>query len=199
MMQEKINYKKLNYESAREILEGKNVVFTGRGFLVRGELMRLARQVGANVDSIVTKKCDILIVGEKPGSKLRKAKVLGCEIITTSDFKDILEGKKVKEDNEKEELKDDILNINTNNEREESIDILRKNIVLIINNDAVREKAIRNIQLNGGNVLNSIEEDKVDILVYQPNSDINNILEKAKSLKIEVLTLGIFNKLLSNR
>ena len=26
--------------------------------------MRLARQAGANVDSVVTKKCDILIVGE---------------------------------------------------------------------------------------------------------------------------------------
>ena len=92
-MQERIDYKKLNFQLAKEILGGKNVVFTGRGFLVRGELMRLARQAGANVDSIVTKKCDILIVGEKPGSKLRKAKVLGCDIITISDFRDILEGK----------------------------------------------------------------------------------------------------------
>ncbi len=92
-MQEKIDYKKLNIQSAREVLGGKNIVFTGRGFLARGELMRLARQAGANVDSVVTKKCDILIVGEKPGSKLRKAKVLGCEIITISDFKDILQGK----------------------------------------------------------------------------------------------------------
>lgn len=197
MMQEKINYKKLNFESAREILEGKNVVFTGRGFLVRGELMRLARQVGANVDSVVTKKCDVLIVGEKPGSKLRKAKVLGCEIITISDFKDILEGKKVKENNENEELRDDILNVNINNEREESINILRKNIVLIINNEAIREKTIRNIKLNGGSVCDSIEDDNIDILVYQPNSDSNKIIEKAKSFKIEVLTLGVFNKLLS--
>ena len=55
-------------------MEGKNIVFTGRGFLVRSELMRLARQAGANVESVVTKKCDILIVGEKPGSKLRKLK-----------------------------------------------------------------------------------------------------------------------------
>ena len=92
-MQERIDYKKFNFQLARKVLEGKNIVFTGRGFLVRGELMRLARQAGANVDSVVTKKCDILIVGEKPGSKLRKANVLGCEIITISDFKDILEGK----------------------------------------------------------------------------------------------------------
>ena len=106
-MQERIDYKKLNFQLATEILGGKNVVFTGRGFLVRGELMRLARQAGASVDSIVTRKCDILIVGEKPGSKLRKAKILGCDIITISDFRDILEGK-IKKD--KIEI-DDILNI----------------------------------------------------------------------------------------
>ena len=105
-MQERIDYKKFNFQLARKVLEGKNIVFTGRGFLVRGELMRLARQAGANVDSVVTKKCDILIVGEKPGSKLRKANVLGCEIITISDFKDILEGKVRKNEMEI----DDILN-----------------------------------------------------------------------------------------
>lgn len=141
-MQERIDYKKLNFQLAKEILGGKNVVFTGRGFLVRGELMRLARQAGANVDSIVTKKCDILIVGEKPGSKLRKAKVLGCDIITISDFRDILEGK-IKKD--KIEI-DDILNIDLGNEEMIGINILRKNITLLISNEAIRERIIRNIK-----------------------------------------------------
>lgn len=188
-MQERIDYKKLNFQLAREILDGKNVVFTGRGFLVRGELMRLAMQAGANVDSIVTKKCDILIVGEKPGSKLRKAKVLGCDIITISDFKDILEGK-IKKD--KIEIYD-ILNIDLGNEELIGINILRKNIKLLINNDAARERIIRSIKLNGGSIVNNIDE-STDILVYQPNSDVNEILEVARSLNIEVLTLGTFNK-----
>lgn len=195
-MQEKIDYKKLNFQLAREILGGKNIVFTGRGFLVRGELMRLARQAGANVDSVVTKKCDILIVGEKPGSKLRKAKVLGCEIITIFDFKDILEGKR---DKKYEEYKEDILNIDLGKRENESINILGKNIVLIINNEIIKERTIRNIKLNGGNILNSIEERNIDILVYQPSLEINKVIEKAKSLNIEVLTLGVFNKLLINR
>lgn len=195
-MQEKIDYKKLNFQLAREILGGKNIVFTGRGFLVRGELMRLARQAGANVDSVVTKKCDILIVGEKPGSKLRKAKVLGCEIITIFDFKDILEGKRYKK---YEEYKEDILNIDLGKRENESINILGKNIVLIINNEIIKERTIRNIKLNGGNILNSIEERNIDILVYQPSLEINKVIEKAKSLNIEVLTLGVFNKLLINR
>ena len=166
-MQERIDYKKLNFQLATEILGGKNVVFTGRGFLVRGELMRLARQAGASVDSIVTRKCDILIVGEKPGSKLRKAKILGCDIITISDFRDILEGK-IKKD--KIEI-DDILNIDLGNEEMIGINILRKNITLLISNDAIRERIIRNIKLNGGNIVNNIDEN-TDILVYQPSSEI---------------------------
>lgn len=188
-MQERINYKEFNFQSAREILGGKNIVFTGRGFLVRGELMRLARQAGANVDSLVTKKCDILIVGEKPGSKLRKAKVLGCDIITISDFRDILEGK-IKKD--KIEI-DDTLNIDLGNEETIGINILRKNIKLLINNDAVRERIVRNIKLNGGSIVNNIDEN-TDILVYQPNSEINDILKVARRLNIELFTLGSFNK-----
>ena len=188
-MQERINYKEFNFQSAREILGGKNIVFTGKGFLVRGELMRLARQAGANVDSLVTKKCDILIVGEKPGSKLRKAKVLGCDIITISDFRDILEGK-IKKD--KIEI-DDTLNIDLGNEETIGINILRKNIKLLINNDAVRERIVRNIKLNGGSIVNNIDEN-TDILVYQPNSEINDILKVARRLNIELFTLGSFNK-----
>lgn len=194
-MKERIDYKKFNFQSAKEILGGKNIVFTGRGFLVRGELMRLARQAGANADSLVTKKCDILIVGEKPGSKLRKAKILGCDIITVSDFKDILEGKIKKEQMEI----DDTLNIDLGNEERVGINILRKNIILAISNDAARARIIRNIKLNGGSIVNNIDKN-TDILVYQPSSEVNEILEIARKLNIEVFTLGEFNKrLIMNR
>lgn len=192
-MQDRIDYKKIDFNSAREILGGKNVVFTGRGFLVRGELMRLARQAGANVDTVVTKKCDLLIVGEKPGRKLRKAKVLGCEIITTNDFKDILEGKISNVEND---IDEDILNINTNENINEVIYILRKNILLLINNEAIKMKTIRNIKLNGGNIIENFEEEKVDLIVYQPSSKITNILDKAKKDNINTISLGVFNKML---
>lgn len=192
-MQERIDYKKFNFQLAKEILGGKNIVFTGRGFLVRGELMRLARQAGANVDSVVTKKCDILIVGEKPGSKLRKAKILGCEIITISDFKDILQGKVIKNQIEI----DDTLNIDIGNDEKETINILRKNILVLVVNEIIGERIIRSIKLNGGNIVKNIDES--DILVYQPSSEFNELLEKAKILDIEILTLGTFNKLLMNK
>ena len=194
-MQDRIDYKKIDFNSAREILGGKNVVFTGRGFLVRGELMRLARQAGANVDTVVTKKCDLLIVGEKPGSKLRKAKVLGCEIITTNDFKDILEGKISNVEND---IDEDILNINTNENINEVIYILRKNILLLINNEAIKMKTIRNIKLYGGNIIENFEEEKVDLIVYQPSSKITNILDNAKKDNINTISLGVFNKMLMN-
>lgn len=155
--------------------------------------MRLARQAGANVDSVVTKKCDILIVGEKPGSKLRKAKILGCEIITISDFKDILQGKIIKNEIEI----DDTLNIDIGNDEKETINILRKNILLLVVNESIRERIIRGIKLNGGNIVSNIDES--DILVYQPSSEFNELLEKAKSLNIEILTLGTFNKLLMSK
>lgn len=157
--------------------------------------MRLARQAGANVDTVVTKKCDLLIVGEKPGSKLRKAKVLGCEIITTNDFKDILEGKISNVEND---IDEDILNINTNENINEVIYILRKNILLLINNEAIKMKTIRNIKLNGGNIIENFEEEKVDLIVYQPSSKITNILDKAKKDNINTISLGVFNKMLMN-
>ena len=194
-MQDRIDYKKIDFNSAREILGGKNVVFTGRGFLVRGELMRLARQAGANVDNVVTKKCDLLIVGEKSGSKLIKAIVLWCEIITTNDFKDILEGKISNVEND---IDEDILNINTNENINEVIYILRKNILLLINNEAIKMKTIRNIKLNGGNIIENFEEEKVDLIVYQPSSKITNILDKAKKDNINTISLGVFNKMLMN-
>lgn len=94
-MYNRINFREFNFDEAKEILGGKNVVFTGRGFVVRGELSLLASKAGAFIERTVTRKTDILVVGEKPGSKLSRAKMLGCEIITTDDFKDILRGIKI--------------------------------------------------------------------------------------------------------
>ena len=205
-MNNKIDYRKLNFEVARQYLEGKNVVFTGRGFLVRGELMRLARQAGANVDSVVTKKCDILIVGEKPGSKLRKAKVLGCEIITTDLFREILEGKfkyeKVESNNNilefnlMKENSQNILNISLNNKIEERLNIKNKDIVILVKNDILKQKTISNIKKYGGNAVESFKEGKPEILVYQPCSEFDLLLEDAEKLNIKVLTVGQFNKLI---
>lgn len=68
-------------------LTGKNVVITGsiEGF-TRTSAKETAERLGATVQSSVSKTTDILIVGEKAGSKLKKAEELGIEIMPADDF-----------------------------------------------------------------------------------------------------------------
>lgn len=68
-------------------LTGKNVVITGsiEGF-TRTSAKETAERLGATVQSSVSKTTNILIVGEKAGSKLKKAEELGIEIMSADDF-----------------------------------------------------------------------------------------------------------------
>ena len=68
-------------------LTGKNVVITGsiEGF-TRTSAKETAERLGATVQSAVSKNTDILIVGEKAGSKLKKAQDLGIEIMAADEF-----------------------------------------------------------------------------------------------------------------
>ncbi|WP_297286215.1 NAD-dependent DNA ligase LigA [uncultured Brachyspira sp.] len=68
-------------------LTGKNVVITGsiEGF-TRTSAKETAERLGASVQSAVSKNTDILIVGEKAGSKLKKAQELGIEIMEADEF-----------------------------------------------------------------------------------------------------------------
>lgn len=69
------------------ILTGKNVVITGsiEGYS-RTSAKELAEKLGANVQSSISKNTDILIVGEKAGSKLKKAEELGVQIMSADEF-----------------------------------------------------------------------------------------------------------------
>ena len=68
-------------------LTGKNVVITGsiEGF-TRTSAKETAERLGATVQSAVSKNTDILIVGEKAGSKLKKAQELGIQIMESDEF-----------------------------------------------------------------------------------------------------------------
>ena len=46
--------------------------------------------IGANAGSSVTRKTNYLICGEKPGSKLTKAKELGIPVLTEQEFLDMI-------------------------------------------------------------------------------------------------------------
>lgn len=68
--------------------------FTGKGVVLTGKLESMSRdeagdivmKLGGEVQSSVSKKTDILVVGDKAGSKLDKAKKLGIEIIDEEKF-----------------------------------------------------------------------------------------------------------------
>ncbi len=67
---------------------GKSMLFTGSlQQLSRKEAQERAKAAGARIVSAVSGKLDILVVGEKPGSKLKKAEALGTvTVMTEEDF-----------------------------------------------------------------------------------------------------------------
>lgn len=74
-------------------LSGKIVVFTGTLLTMeRKEAQAKAESLGIKVSSSVSKNTAFLVVGEKPGSKLEKAKKLGVKILTEEKFNKLILG-----------------------------------------------------------------------------------------------------------
>jgi len=68
-------------------ISGLKIVFTGsmqQGS--REEMKSQARLLGAEIQSAVSKKTDLLVVGEKAGSKLSKAEQLGVRVLSEADY-----------------------------------------------------------------------------------------------------------------
>jgi len=80
-----------NSASKTGIFLSKNIVITGvlHGFS-RTQAQSLIEENGGNIQSAISKTTDILIAGEKAGSKLKKAKDLNIQIIDEDGFKDLL-------------------------------------------------------------------------------------------------------------
>ncbi|MHB8918457.1 MAG: NAD-dependent DNA ligase LigA, partial [Desulfocucumaceae bacterium] len=73
-------------------LEGKTVVLTGglKGY-TRQEAQELVERLGGRVSSSVSKKTDLVVAGEDPGSKYEKALKLGIEIVDEEGFNNLAE------------------------------------------------------------------------------------------------------------
>lgn len=77
--------------AGRGPLAGKAILFTGTmPGLPRSKAEEMAGQAGAKVVSGVSRKLDILVVGEDPGSKMQKAAEFGVRTITPEDFLQLL-------------------------------------------------------------------------------------------------------------
>ncbi|MCP5369106.1 MAG: NAD-dependent DNA ligase LigA [Rickettsiaceae bacterium] len=73
--------------TTNNILSGKKVIFTGSlKNLSRHEAKNQAENHGAKVVSTITNNVDLLVVGEKAGSKLKKAQELGIKIISEEEW-----------------------------------------------------------------------------------------------------------------
>ena len=72
--------------------------FSGKTFVLTGELEEYTREEasdlikkrGGKTTGSVSKKTNYLLLGENPGSKYKKAKSLGVEILSESQFKKML-------------------------------------------------------------------------------------------------------------
>lgn len=70
----------------------KKVVLTGALKRPRKELEEILLERGAKISSAVSKKTDLVIVGEAPGSKYNKALELGIEVLNEEDIEKLLGG-----------------------------------------------------------------------------------------------------------
>jgi len=78
-------------QERRKPLAGMTIALTGElsGF-TRSEAERLIHQLGGKASSSVSKQTDYVVVGERPGSKHRKAQTLGLKILNEAQFKKLL-------------------------------------------------------------------------------------------------------------
>jgi DNA ligase (NAD+) len=73
-------------------IQGMNLVFTGKfNGMSRSEAKDYAERMGAKVLSSVTSRTDILIIGDDPGSKVKKARELDIKIITELEWLALLQ------------------------------------------------------------------------------------------------------------
>ena len=78
------------------IFSGKTIVLTGKLVeLTRNEAKEYLEKLGAKVTGSVTTKTDLVLAGEKAGSKLAKAEQLGIQVISEEEFISMLGEKKV--------------------------------------------------------------------------------------------------------
>ena len=73
------------------LITNKKIVLTGTiSFMTRDEIKNILERYGAETVESVSKKTDLVIVGESPGSKYEKAQKLNIEIWNEEKFKEVI-------------------------------------------------------------------------------------------------------------
>lgn len=92
LMKYGIYFKKENKESLNPNVKNKSFVFTGSLSMPRSQAQNEVLKRGGIVKNSVGPNLDYLIAGDKPGSKLDKAKKLGINIINENEFIKLIKG-----------------------------------------------------------------------------------------------------------
>ena len=87
-LRKEVRWPKIELKSEAELpLKGKTVVLTGTlSSMERNQVKEKLMALGAKVTGSVSKNTDLVIAGEKAGSKLAKAETLGVEVIDEETF-----------------------------------------------------------------------------------------------------------------
>lgn len=189
-----IDFTKFNFDTIKDIFHSKTMVFTGKGFYERKYLAQLAVKCGAIVDNGVTKRTNILVVGEDSGKKLQKAIDLGCEIMDMSNFYELVHGIEIENVYKSSRPK-----ITSDNTKIDSVDIpliKNKKIVLACMSDSLKEKLSDIIIKFDGTPKKTFRVKDTDLLIYKSSSIEDERIEKAKINGIPYITLGEFNKII---
>ncbi len=87
-----IKSESIKHKTTSSKLLGKTLVITGTfSSMTRSKAEELIKIHGGKAGTTITKNTDYLIVGSEPGSKLKKAKELGINIINEGEFKELVE------------------------------------------------------------------------------------------------------------
>lgn len=91
LAQHNIQIQLSSQDNSSQKLQGQKVLFTGSlSQLTRNQAKELVLQNGGQLASSVSKSLDLLVAGEKAGSKLKKAQDLEIKIMTEDEFLKLL-------------------------------------------------------------------------------------------------------------
>ncbi|MFE7083266.1 BRCT domain-containing protein [Priestia megaterium] len=191
-------------EGQSTLFQNKRIVFTGASSFPRILMKEIAKRCGGIVTGSVSSKTDLLICGEKPGSKLDKANELSVEVQTDEWFIDA-----VSRD----------LDLETATITRQSIAVTTENAVGQINSTfkkipELKGKSI-NIALLSHRIQTKVEDilinlmeveeinkgatgSKVDVIIHTDDSNYA-LLKKAEELQIKTISLSKFNEMILNK
>ena len=88
----KLTEPKREKPNADHPIAGKAIVVTGTlKHFKRDEIKKLIQDLGGRASGSISKRTDLLVAGEKAGSKLTKAKELGVKVVTEEEFRILAE------------------------------------------------------------------------------------------------------------